>query len=266
MQKLISKESIDEYRDGFIKGIPICLGYIPVSFTFGLMAVTGGLSRWLTIFTSLSNVTSAGQFAGVQLIFAGAGLFEIALTTFVINMRYMLMSLSLSQKIAEGTALWKRLIFGFGITDEIFAIASVEKKKLTAAYMFGLMTTPIFGWTLGTTLGAFTSGLLSDRLAAAMGIALYAMFIAIIIPPAKKSKAVLITIIEATAIMCIFKDVRFFDFISDGFKIILATVIAAGISAALFPVKEEDDVIDNCIIAEEVEAESRKLAKQEANV
>ena len=266
MQKLISKESIDEYRDGFIKGIPICLGYIPVSFTFGLMAVTGGLSRWLTIFTSLSNVTSAGQFAGVQLIFAGAGLFEIALTTFVINMRYMLMSLSLSQKIAEGTALWKRLIFGFGITDEIFAIAAVEKKKLTAAYMFGLMTTPIFGWTLGTTLGAFTSGLLSDRLAAAMGIALYAMFIAIIIPPAKKSKAVLITIIEATAIMCIFKYVRFFDFISDGFKIILATVIAAGISAALFPVKEEDDVIDNCIIAEEVEAESRKLAKQEANV
>ena len=99
-----------------------------------------------------------------------------------------------------------------------------------------------------------------------MGIALYAMFIAIIIPPAKKSKAVLITIIEATAIMCIFKYVRFFDFISDGFKIILATVIAAGVSAVFFPVKEEDDVIDNCIIAEEAEAESRKLAKQEANV
>lgn len=237
---MITKENIDEYRDGFIKGIPVCLGYLPVSFTFGLMAVSGGLARWLTIFTSLSNLTSAGQFAGVQLIFAGAGLFEIALTTFVINMRYMLMSLSLSQKIAEGTQLWKRLIFGFGITDEIFAIASIEKKKLTAAYMFGLMTTPIFGWTLGTALGAFTSGILPARLAAAMGIALYAMFIAIIIPPAKKSKAVMITIIEATVIMCIFKYVHFFDFISDGFKIIIATMFAAGISAAFFPVKEED--------------------------
>jgi predicted branched-subunit amino acid permease len=237
----LEKESIKEYKDGFIKGIPICLGYIPVSFTFGLMAVTGGLSKWLAIFTSLSNVTSAGQFAGVQLIFAGAGYFEIALTTFVINMRYMLMSLSLSQKIAEETPLWKRLIFGFAITDEIFAIASVEKKKLTASYMFGLMTTPIFGWTLGTALGAFTSELLPERLAAAMGIALYAMFIAIIIPPAKKSKAVMITILEATVIMCIFRYVHLFDFISDGFKIIIATIVAAGISAALFPITEDEE-------------------------
>lgn len=260
MCSMLTKETKDEYRDGFIKGIPICLGYIPVSFTFGLMAVTGGLPRWLTIFTSISNVTSAGQFAGVQLIFAGAGLFEIALTTFVINMRYMLMSLALSQKIHEETPLWKRLIFGFAITDEIFAIASVERKKLTASYMFGLMSTPIFGWTLGTALGAFTSGLLSDRLSAAMGIALYAMFIAIIIPPAKKSKAVLITILEATAIMCIFRYVSFFDFISDGFKIIIATVIAAGISAAVFPVKEGGDS------AEAAESGCAAPAKEEADI
>lgn len=258
---MITKENIEEYRDGFIKGIPVCLGYLPVSFTFGLMAVSGGLARWLTVFTSLTNLTSAGQFAGVQLIFAGAGLFEIALTTFVINMRYMLMSLSLSQKIAEGTQLWKRLIFGFGITDEIFAIASIEKKKLTAAYMFGLMTTPIFGWTLGTALGAFTSGILPARLAAAMGIALYAMFIAIIIPPAKKSKAVMITIIEATVIMCIFKYVRFFDFISDGFKIIIATMLAAGISAALFPVKEEETAENAAVEIQPEQEQADETAK-----
>ena len=231
---------MEDFRDGFIKGIPVCLGYIPVSFTFGLMAVTGGLAKWLTVFTSLTNLTSAGQFAGVQLIFAGAGLFEIALTTFIINMRYMLMSLALSQKIAEGTPLWKRLIFGFGITDEIFAIAVSEKKKLTAEYMFGLITTPIFGWTLGTALGACTSGILSPRLSAAMGIALYGMFIAIIIPPAKKSGAVLLTVLEGACIMCIFRFVPFFDFISDGFKIILATILAAGISAVLFPVRDEE--------------------------
>jgi len=229
-----------EFKDGLVKGVPIGLGYLPVSFTFGIMVVSGGLPAWLAIFTSLSNLTSAGQFAGVQLILAGVGYFEIALTVFVINMRYMLMSLALSQKIESGTKLYQRLIFGFGITDEVFAIASVEKKKLTAEYMYGLMTCPIVGWTIGTALGAFTSGILPERLADAMGIALYSMFIAIIIPPAKKSIPILVTILEAVAVTCIFKYVSVFDFISDGFKIILATIIAAGISAVIFPVKDEE--------------------------
>ena len=136
---------MSEFRDGLVKGVPVCLAYLPVSFTFGIMALAGGLPAWLTIFTSLSNLTSAGQFAGVQLIFVDATLVEIALTTLIINLRYMLMSLSLSQRIEKGTPLWKRLIFGFAITDEVFAIASLEKKKITANYMFGLMTTPILG-------------------------------------------------------------------------------------------------------------------------
>ncbi len=228
-----------EFKDGFVKGIPIGLGYIPVSFTFGIMVVSGGLPAWLAIFTSVSNLTSAGQFAGIQLILAGAGYFEIALTIFVINMRYMLMSLSLSQKIEQKTSLRQRLIFGFGITDETFAVASVEKKKLTAEYMYGLITAPILGWTAGTAMGALTSGVLSDRLSAAMGIALYAMFIAIIIPPAKKSLPIFATILEAVAITCLLKYVSLFDFISEGFKIIIATILASGISAALFPVNEE---------------------------
>ena len=236
---MIRRNVMDEFRDGLIKGIPICLGYFPVSFTFGIMTVTGGLPPWLAVFTSLSNLTSAGQFAGVQLIFTGASLFEIGLTTFVINMRYMLMSLSLSQKIDMNTAVWKRLIFGFGITDEIYAIASTEKKTLTAAYMNGLMLTPILGWTAGTAAGAFTSGVLPDRLSDAMGIALYGMFIAIIIPPAKKSIPVLLTVLEAALIMSVFRLFPVFAVISDGFKIILATIIAAGLSAFIFPVDED---------------------------
>ena len=233
-------KNISEYRDGLIKGIPVCLAYLPVSFTFGIMAISGGIPAWLAIVTSLSNLTSAGQFAGAQLMFAGATLFEIALTTFVINLRYMLMSLSLSQRIERDTPLWKRMIFGFAITDEIFAIASLEDKKITAEYMFGLMTSPILGWTAGTALGTVASSIMSDRLAAAMGIALYCMFIALIIPPAKKSRAVVATIGEAVAITCILQFVPFFGFISEGFRIIIATVAASAVSALIFPLDEEE--------------------------
>ena len=229
------------YKNGFIKGIPIGLGYLPVSFTFGLMAVESGLPIWLVIFTSLSNVTSAGQFAGINLITAGAGYVEIALTTIIINMRYMLMSLALSQKLEPKIPLWKRLIFGFGITDEVFAVASVEIHKISAEYMFGLISAPIAGWTIGTTLGACASGVLPTALQSAMGIALYTMFIAIIIPPAKKSKPILIVIIISIFITCIMKYISWFECISSGFQTILATIIAAGIGAVLFPIEEEKD-------------------------
>ena len=145
-------ENVEEYKKGLKKGMPIGLGYLPVAFTFGIMAVTNGIPIWLTVFISLSNLTSAGQFAGTNLIIAGAGIIEIAITTFVINIRYMLMSLSLSQKIESGTNLKSRLIFSFGITDETFAVAAVEKGKLTANYMYGLITMPIIGWSFGTLL------------------------------------------------------------------------------------------------------------------
>lgn len=232
-------ERKEEYADGFRKGIPIGLGYLPVSFTFGVMAVAGGIPVSLAIFTSLSNLTSAGQFAGTKLIIAGAGYFEIALTTFVINIRYMLMSLALSQKMEEGIGFFRRLLIGYGVTDEVFAIASVEKKKLTAPYMYGLFTAPVIGWTLGTALGALISGLLVDSVANAMGIALYAMFIAIIVPPAKKSKPIVFTILLAVALMILMETVPVFSVISEGFRVIIATILAAGTAAFLFPIREE---------------------------
>lgn len=227
-----------EFKQGLKRGLPIAIGYVPVSFTFGLMAVNGGLPIWMTIFISLSNVTSAGQFAGTSLILTGAGLLEITLTTFIINIRYMLMSLSLSQKIEATIPLWKRLIFGFGITDETFSIASMEAGTLSSPFMMGLVTGPIIGWTLGTTLGAFICSSLPDTLSSAMGIALYAMFIAIIIPPSKKSKLILTIVLIAVLITCILKYIPIFHFVSSGFRVIITTITAAGIGAVLFPIKE----------------------------
>lgn len=171
-----------DFGRGFKHGIPIGLGYLPVSFTFGFLAVTGGLPVWLAVFISLTNLTSAGQFAGTNLILAGAGYMEVALTTFVINLRYMLMSLSLSQKLERGISTGKRLGFAFGITDETFVVASLQPGVLTAAYMFGLIVPPIAGWNLGTLLGGCISTVLPEALQNAMGIALFAMFIALIIP------------------------------------------------------------------------------------
>jgi 4-azaleucine resistance transporter AzlC len=229
-----------DFKRGLKQGLPIALGYIPVSFTFGLMAVNGGIPVWIAIVVSMTNLTSAGQFAGVGLIIADASLFEITVTTFVINIRYMLMSLSLSQKIAE-MPLLKKCIMAFGITDETFAVASLEKKAISFGYMMGLISTPYWGWALGTSLGALTNSILPRKLQSSMGIALYAMFIALIIPASKKSKAALTVVIVAVAASSMLKWLPYLNKISAGWAIIIATIIAATIGAAFFPRKEEEN-------------------------
>lgn len=236
-------DSRAEFIDGIKKGIPIGVGYLAVSFTFGIWAVEGGIPLWITVFISLSNLTSAGQFAGVNLMLQSAAMFEIGLSVFVINIRYMLMSLALTQKLAKKVRLSDKLLWGFGITDEVFAVASTREKEVTTPYMYGLILTPIIGWTLGTFLGAAVGSILPERLAAAMGIALYAMFIAIIIPPAKHSLPVLLTVLAGAGITCLIKFQPVVK-ISDGFTMIIATVVTAGIMAILFPrddAKEEGE-------------------------
>ncbi len=225
-----------QYRYGLKRGYPIALGYLPVSFTFGLMAVSGGLPVWLAIFISMSNLTSAGQFAGTRLILNGAGYLEIILTTFIINIRYMLMSLSLTQRLDKDMTLLRRMIIAFGVTDETFSMASMEAGKLSFPFLLGLITGPFLGWTAGTALGAFVCSSLPVALSSAMGIALYAMFIAIILPPAKKSKAVVTILLISITIACLLRYVPIFCFISSGFRTILATFLGAGIGAVLFPV------------------------------
>jgi len=229
---------MSDFKTGCRKGIPIALGYLSVSFTFGVKAVNGGLPPWIAILISLTNLTSAGQFAGTNLILANAAYIEIVVTTLVINARYMLMSLALSQKLKPGIGIRKRCLFGFGITDEVFAVAAAEPGKISASYMYGLISTPILGWTLGTALGAFASDIMPSSLANAMELGLYAMFIAIIIPPAKKSKSVAIVIAMAILFECILCLV---PVITDGFKVIIATVAAATVGAILFPVKGDEN-------------------------
>lgn len=230
-----------DFKAGVKHGIPICLGYIPVSFTFGLMAVSAGIPKWTAILISLTNLTSAGQFAGITLISAGTAYFELGLTVFIINLRYMLMSLSISQKIDSKINTLQRMLFSFGITDETYVVASLQPNKLSSAYMFGLISMPILGWNLGTILGVFISDFLPVTLQNAMGIALYGMFIALIVPPARKERKVLIIIVIAVAIMCLLRYVPIFGGISNGFRIIISSVTAAAAGAYFFPNKEENE-------------------------
>jgi len=208
------KKSIHEFIAGTKQSIPIALGYFPVSFTFGLMAVRGGIPVWIVILISMTNLTSAGQFAGTNLIIAGSGYVEITVTTFIINIRYMLMSLSLSQKLTQGVSSIKRWTMAFGITDETFTVAAMQKKDITYPYMMGLEVLPYIGWASGTAAGAIVCTLLPETLQNSMGIALYAMFIALVIPAAKKSKAALSVAAGAILISSVLKWIPLFSFIS----------------------------------------------------
>ncbi len=229
----------EDFKCGLRSGIPIAMGYIPVAVTFGIIVVSGGLPPWVAVFISLTNLTSAGQFAGINLILAQAGYIEIALTSLIINLRYLLMSLSLTQKIEPQISRRRKAIFAFGITDETFSVASLQEGHLSFFYMLGLITLPIISWTLSTALGATIGSALPPTFSAAMGIALYAMFIAIIFPPAKKSRPILNVIIIAVLITTSLKYIRAFQWISEGFRIIIATVLASTIGAILWPIRSE---------------------------
>ena len=224
------------FKKGLKDGIPIALGYLSVSFTFGMMCAKGRLPLWITQLISMTNLTSAGQFAGTELILAQGLLMEVFVTTLVINLRYMLMSFSLSQKLDPAIPRYQRALLAFFNTDEIFAVAMQQKGFVNTRYTLGLATLPYLGWATGTLLGAIATGLLPDSVSSALGVAIYGMFIAIIVPPAK-DKAVLMTVGLAIALSCA---LRYLTDLSSGWVIILCAVVAAGATALLFPVKEAE--------------------------
>lgn len=227
------------FTKGLSDGLPIGLGYFSVAFGFGIMAVGSGISAFFAWLISLTNLTSAGQAAGVEVI-AGCGtLIEMALTQLVINLRYSLMGFSLTQKLDSSFTTPKRLLLSFGITDEIYAVAVSQKGQISASYMTGLIIIPVIGWTSGTLVGAFASQLLPEVISNVMGILLYGMFIAVFVPAAKKSRPILIAVLIAIAFSVIFK--YFLPFVSSGFSIILSALISSAICAALFPIKQEDN-------------------------
>ncbi|MEY8337104.1 AzlC family ABC transporter permease [Lachnospiraceae bacterium 62-35] len=229
-----------EFIQGMRHGIPICLGYFSVSAAFGMMAVLSGIPLWVAVMISLTNVTSAGQFAGVNLMLAGGTYLELLISMIVINIRYFLMSLSLSQKVEEGMGYMKRFGISFGITDEIFAVAIQRPGTVTASYMAGLIFLPVLGWTGGTLTGGAVTSVLPESIASALGIALYGMFIAIVVPAAKNHTSVLFTAVTAVFLSLTLNYMPIFSQLSGGWGIILITVIASALAALCFPITPEE--------------------------
>lgn len=222
------------FSRGVRDGLPIALGYFPVSFAFGLESVRNGLPIWAAILTSMTNLTSAGQFAGVVLILQGSSYLEMALTELIINLRYFLMSVLLSQKADKTIKFHNRFLISFGVTDEIFAIAS-SRDFIGRNYMLGLILLPYIGWASGTALGALLGSVLPASVMSALGIALYGMFIAIILPPAKRSWAVGVVILASIAMSCAFSAFK----LTDGARIIICTIIASLLGAIIHPIKDD---------------------------
>ena len=234
----IKEKRRSDFRIGIKQSVPIAVGYFSVSFTFGIMAAKAGLSPLIAGIISLTNVTSAGQFAALSIIASGASMFEMFLTQFIINLRYALMSLSLSQKVPQKMTTLQRMLIAFANTDEIFAVSITYTGEITPMYMAGLESLPVLCWTAGTVAGAVATDLLPHPIQSALGVALYGMFIAIVIPPAKKNKGITIVALIAMAMSCMIKYIPALGFISSGFSIIICTLLAAGLGAFLFPIPE----------------------------
>ncbi len=229
-----------EFRRGLADAIPVCLGYIAVSFAFGIQASEAGLSVFQAALMSISNVTSAGQFSSLDVIKNNASYAEMMLLQFVVNIRYMLMSTALSQKLAPEEKTISRCLVAYGVTDEIFGLSVTRKGRLHPAYSYGLIICSVFGWVLGTFMGAFAGNIMPQRLISALGLAIYGMFLAIIIPEASDNRAVMGVVIGAMALSCMFTYAPVLCGISSGFRIIIVTVVIACLAAVIAPRSEEE--------------------------
>lgn len=230
-----------EYTMGVRRGLPVGMGYLSVSFGFGTLAASQGIRVLDALAISATNLTSAGQFAGLTLILAAAGLWEVVLTQIIINSRYALMSLALSQRMGEKIGFLPRLLIAFFNTDEIFALAMSRMEPLTVPYLLGLGLLPFIGWTGGTLLGALAGSVLPLSIRTALGVMLYGMFVAIVIPPAKKERAVLAAVVLALCISSLLAWVPALQKISAGIAIVISTVAAASVCAVLFPIADEEE-------------------------
>ncbi len=220
---------------GFRDALPICLGYLSVSLAFGMIAADRGMPLWTAVLFSGTCVSGTGQFVGLNLLAAAAPLFEMLCTLAVINARYLLMSVSLSQKLPSGMNLWQRLIVAYGNTDEIFAVASTQTAELTFPYMAGVIIISVSGWLAGTVLGEVAGGIIPQSVVSAMNIALYAMYIALIIPDARKSLPVTAVIFFAAAVSCLLTFLPVVKQLGSGWVIIIGGLAASAFGAAVFP-------------------------------
>lgn len=233
----------NEYGAGLRGGLPVGMGYFSVSFGFGAMAVSQGLRALDATLISLTNLTSAGQFAGLTVIVAAATLWEMILTQLIINSRYALMSLALSQRMGEKIGVFPRLLIAFFNTDEIFALAMARQEPLSVPFLLGLGTLPVIGWTGGTLCGALAGSVLPVPIRAALGVMLYGMFIAIVVPPAKREREILVVTVLALVFSSLFAWVPALQRVSAGIAIVICTVAAAAFCAAMFPIADEEAAV-----------------------
>ncbi len=229
------------YKRGLKDGIPIALGYFAVSFALGIAAKNAGLTPLQATISSLLTNASAGEYAGFELIAANATLIELIIMEIIVNARYLLMSCALSQKLSPDTSIWHRLLIGFDVTDEIFAISVTVPGNLNPLYTYGAMSVSIPGWAAGTCLGVVLGNLLPVSIVNALSVGLFGMFIAIIIPPARKNKLIAFLVFIGMALSFAFAKLPYLSSISQGFRIIILTVVISLAAAILFPIKEEEE-------------------------
>lgn len=230
-----------EYLRGLKDGIPVALGYFAVSFTIGIAARKATLTPAQATIMSLTNFTSAGEFAAFAIIASGAPYLEMLICQAVINMRYCLMSCALSQKLEQGLPFYHRLFMAFGVTDEIFGLSVSQKGKLDPWYTYGAMTLTIPGWSLGTLLGVVTTGVLSQNLLNAMNMALFGMFIAVFMPAARDDKKLFPIIFVSMAASTLFQILPGLKTVSSGMRVIILTLIISFGAAVLFPIPQEEE-------------------------
>ena len=230
---------MNPFLRGLRAGVPIGLGYLSVSFTFGIMAVASGLDWWQAVLISMTTLTSAGQLAAIDVMTLPGQYLTMLVSQITINVRYAFMSVSLAQKTAPSLRGVKRWLLGFFMTDEIFAVASAEREVGTRFFL-GLSIVPYVGWSVGTLLGSVIGNVLPALLLDALCLAIYGMFLAIILPPARSSRAVLAVVLAAGVLHCVFYYVPVLSDIPSGLTVSICAVLAAVLGALLFPVSPED--------------------------
>ena len=236
-------------RMGFRDGIPIGIGYFAMAFAFGIYAVSFGLTPLEILFISVFNLTSAGQIASVPIIAGGGSLVTLALSQLVINARYGLMSISLSQRLGKNVKLIDRFPIAFFNTDEIFAVSCAKECLIGKKYLYAIAVIPYFSWCLGSILGAVAGNILPDLIIRCLSVLLYAMFIAIVIPSTRVSRRHAITVAAAVILSCIFYFVPVLKVVPSGIVIIIVAVLVSAVMALIAPVEEHDtwdeEVTDN---------------------
>ena len=239
MQNMEQQNDRKSFLKGMRDGVPIALGYFAVAFTLGITAGKAGMNALQSSLMSALMLASAGEFAAISMIGSGAGVMEMIVTTVVINMRYLLMSSALSQKVQQNRPFLHRIFMSYAVTDEIFGISMTVPGKLNPFYQYGAASVAAPGWVFGTFLGTMVGMILPAPVMSAMSVAIYGMFLAVVIPPARKDKIIAAVVVVSMSVSLLFQSIPGLKNISSGFQIILLTVLISAAAAILFPVQEE---------------------------